>query len=204
MKQATESAMLTRQQGEVLVRLARQEIERHLGVASERPVTAAELDCPAFHRKSGVFVTLHKRRDLRGCIGSLAAVEPVVDGIKRNALNAAFQDYRFDPVTADELLALHVEISVLTDPKPLAYDTADDLLRLLRPGIDGVILKGPRGEGATFLPQVWQQLPTPEQFLGHLCRKAGLTEGAWRSGALHVLTYQVQSFEEPRLSGKKS
>jgi uncharacterized protein len=202
MMEPTKSANLTSQQGQVLVRWARQQIERHLGVEPERPVTAEELDCPAFRRKRGVFVTLHKQRDLRGCIGSLAAVETVVDGIQRNALNAAFHDYRFNPLTADELPALHVEISVLTDPEPLAYGNAEDLLRLLRPGIDGVILKGPRGEGATFLPQVWHQLPDPEQFLGHLCRKAGMADGAWRSGTLQIQIYQVQSFEEPRLSGK--
>jgi AMMECR1 domain-containing protein len=96
-----------------------------------------------------------------------------------------------------------VEVSVLTDPEPLRYESADDLLRLLRPGTDGVILKGVKGESATFLPQVWQQLPAVEQFLGHLCRKAGLADGVWRSGGLQILTYQVQSFEESRSGGKE-
>lgn len=187
--------VLTNQQGQTLVRLARQQIERHLGVTSPRPVTEAELADPALQQKSGVFVTLHKRGALRGCIGSLAAVEPIVEGIRRNALNAAFQDYRFAALTAAELPELHVEVSVLTEPKPLAYRNADELLHLLRPGIDGVILSGPGGASATFLPQVWQQLPAGEQFLGHLCRKAGLAESAWRSGSLDILTYQVQSFE---------
>ena len=194
--------MLTEQQGQVLVRLARQQIERQLGVEPERPVTAEELGQPAFQCKRGVFVTLHKRGSLRGCIGSLAAVEAIADGIRRHALNAAFHDHRFQPLTAAELPALHVEISVLTDPEPLSYQGADQLLRLLRPGIDGVILQGPGDASATFLPQVWQQLPAPEQFLGHLCRKAGLAEGAWRSGTLQILTYQVQSFEESRPDGQ--
>jgi len=187
--------VLTNQQGQTLVRLARQEIERHLGVTSDHPVAGAELADPVLQQKSGVFVTLHKRGALRGCIGSLAAVEPIVEGIRRNALNAAFYDYRFAPLTTAELPELHVEVSVLTEPKPLAYRNTDELLHLLRPGIDGVILGGPGGAGATFLPQVWQQLPTPEQFLGHLCRKAGLAESAWRSGSLDISTYQVQSFE---------
>lgn len=193
--------MLSNQQGQVLVRLARQEIERHLGLTPSRPVTAEELRDPALHEQRGVFVTLHKQGDLRGCIGSLSAVESIVDGIRRNALNAAFHDYRFEPLTAAELPSLHVEISVLTDPQPLTYGTADDLLRLLRPGVDGVILQGPGGASATFLPQVWQQLPAADQFLGHLCRKAGLAQGAWRSGTLGILTYQVQSFEESRSDG---
>jgi uncharacterized protein len=203
MTEPTGSAMLTIQQGQLLVRLARQQIEQHLGVQPDRLVTDEELEHPAFHRKQGVFVTLHKRYDLRGCIGSLAAVEGIVDGVKRNALNAAFHDHRFEPLTAVELPALHVEVSVLTDPEPLRYESADDLLRLLRPGTDGVILKGGKGESATFLPQVWQQLPAVEQFLGHLCRKAGLADGVWRSGVLQILTYQVQSFEESRSGGKE-
>jgi AmmeMemoRadiSam system protein A len=193
--------MLSNQQGQVLVRLARQEIELHLGVAPSRPVTAEELRDPALHEQCGVFVTLHKRGDLRGCIGSLTAVESIVDGIRRHALNAAFHDYRFEPLTAAELPMLHVEISVLTDPQPLAYANADDLPRRLRPGVDGVILQGPGGASATFLPQVWQQLPEADQFLNHLCRKAGLTQEVWRSRTLAVFTYQVQSFEEPLVTG---
>ena len=190
--------MLTKQQGDILLCLARQQIESRLGVEASATVTAEELGDPDFLEKRGVFVTLHKRRDLRGCIGSLVAMESIAEGIRRNALNAAFHDSRFAPLTAAELPDLHVEISVLTDPQPLSYATADELTRRLRPAIDGVILKGPGNASATFLPQVWQQLPTAEQFLGHLCRKAGLADGAWRSGTLQIFIYQVQSFEEPR------
>jgi AmmeMemoRadiSam system protein A len=195
---SAEDNMLTAQQGQILARLARQHIEHHLAVKASNPVTADELQAPAFHQKRAVFVTLHKQQDLRGCIGSLASVESIVEGVKRNALSAAFDDYRFEPLTATELPDLHIEISILTDPQPLAYGTADELTERLRPAVDGVILRGPGGAGATFLPQVWQQLPTPEQFLGHLCRKAGLADGAWRSGTLQIFVYQVQSFEEPR------
>ena len=88
-------------------------------------------------------------------------------------------------------------MSVLTEPRPLAFSDPQDLLRQLRPNVDGVIIR--RGyASATFLPQVWQQLKRPELFLDHLCRKAGLAGDAWRSGRLRVFTYQVQSFEEPR------
>ncbi|WP_310600680.1 AmmeMemoRadiSam system protein A [Desulfobulbus sp.] len=194
--------MLTPRQGQILVRLARQQIERHLGLAPSRPVTDDDLDQPALQQERGVFVTLHKRKALRGCIGSLSGVESIVAGVRRHALNAAFHDGRFQPVTAAELDALEVEVSVLTAPRPLAYENADQLLRLLKPEIDGVILEGPGGAGATFLPQVWQQLPAPEQFLGHLCRKAGMPEGAWGSGRLVISTYQVQSFAESRSGGQ--
>lgn len=190
--------MLTQRQGAVLLRLARNYIKNHLGVTTSSVGMADELNDPDFLEKRGVFVTLHKQQNLRGCIGSLAAVESIVDGIRRNALNAAFNDYRFEPLTAAELPDLHIEISVLTDPQPLAYSSEGELIRLLRPGVDGVILKGHGSAGATFLPQVWHQLPLPEQFLGHLCRKAGLADSAWCSGTLQISTYQVQSFEEPR------
>ena len=190
--------MLSEQQGRLLVRLARQTIEQHLGRTPESPVHDRELAQPALQEMRGVFVTLHKRGDLRGCIGSLTAVESIVDGIRRNALNAAFHDFRFNPVGADELEQLHVEVSVLSEPKPLPFATPEDLLHRLKPFQDGVILEGPGGARSTFLPQVWQQLPDVEQFLGHLCRKAGLAETTWRDGTLRVSTYQVQSFEESR------
>ena len=188
--------MLSEEQGQALVRLARQEIEAQLAL---RPAAAAGGgDDPALGERRGVFVTLHKDGELRGCIGSLAAVEPLAEGVRRNAINAAFHDYRFTPLTAAELPELHIEVSVLSEPQPLITADADDLVRRLRPGADGVILRGPNGEQATFLPQVWQQLKRPELFLDHLCRKAGLPGDAWRSGRLRVFTYQVQSFEEPR------
>jgi AmmeMemoRadiSam system protein A len=190
--------MLSEQQGRLLVRLARQTIEQHLGKTPSSPVANDELTQPALLERLGVFVTLHQRGALRGCIGSLAAVESLVDGIRRNAINAAFHDFRFNPVSLEDLALLHVEISVLTEPVPLPYDRAEDLLHLLRPGRDGVILEGPAQAKATFLPQVWQQLPTVEQFLGQLCRKAGLAETSWKSGNVTLSTYQVQSFEEPR------
>ena len=86
-------------------------------------------------------------------------------------------------------------MSVLTEPVPLDYTDADDLLVKLNPGVDGVIIK--KGyASATFLPQVWEQLPQPEPFLSHLCMKAGLPAGQWRKGGLTVLVYRVQYFEE--------
>ena len=187
--------MLTEEQGKALLQLARRRIEENLGVAprdgGEEPTGGV------MQEKRGVFVTLHRGGNLRGCIGSLAATEPLVASVKRNAVNAAFHDLRFEPLTEAELDDLHVEVSILTEPRLLAHADADELLRLLRPNVDGVILQAPDGEQATFLPQVWRQLPLPVQFLGHLCRKAGLAENAWRSGKLRIYTYQVQSFEEP-------
>jgi len=189
--------MLNEHQGQVLLRLARQTIEERLGLAATNPVSSQELDDPALQQVQGVFVTLNKRGMLRGCIGSLQGVESIIDGVRRHAINAALHDQRFPVLTADEVAELQIDISVLTPPQDLAYTDGNDLLRKLRPQVDGVILSAPGGVGATFLPQVWEQLPVPEMFLGHLCRKAGLPDDSWRTGELTVQTYQVQHFEEP-------
>ncbi len=188
--------MLTEDQGRILIRLARQTIEQKLGLAATNPVDPAGLDDPALHEQQAVFVTLNKRGRLRGCIGSLVATESIVDGIRRHAQNAAFNDHRFTPLKPEELEELTIEISILSPPRPLAYTDGEDLAAKLRVGTDGVILRHPGGAGATFLPQVWEQLPTAEQFMGHLCRKAGLPENEWRNGTLKIETYQVQHFSE--------
>ena len=188
--------MLNEQQGLVLLRLARQTIEEQLGILPTDPVQSDELDDPYLRQHRGVFVTLNKRGMLRGCIGSLLGVESILDGVRRHAVNAALHDHRFPMVTGDETEALQIDISVLTPPQNFEYRDGEDLVRKLRPHVDGVILKVPGGAGATFLPQVWDQLPIEEMFLDHLCLKAGLAKDSWRSGELTVQTYQVQHFEE--------
>lgn len=191
-----EKTMLTDEQGRVLIRLVRQTIAEHLRLPVENPVEAEELVDPDLQARQGVFVTLNKRGALRGCIGSLIGAESIVDGVRRHAINAAFHDSRFSPLEAEEVEELKIDISVLTEPEPLAYDDGDDLPAKLRPNIDGVILEAPGGAGATFLPQVWEQLPDPKLFLGHLCRKAGLPDAAWVGGRLGIDIYQVQHFAE--------
>lgn len=189
--------MLTERQGKILLRLARQTIEEQLGMAATDPVQPDELDDPELHRHSGVFVTLNKQKMLRGCIGSLLGVESIPDGVRRHAVNAALRDHRFPMVTMDEVKELQIEISVLTPPQNLEYSDGNDLTAKLRPNVDGVILKEPGGgAGATFLPQVWEQLPTAEMFLSRLCQKAGLPDNSWQSSELIVQTYQVIHFEE--------
>ncbi|MEW6593376.1 MAG: AmmeMemoRadiSam system protein A [Thermodesulfobacteriota bacterium] len=181
-------------EGKALVALARQTIGERLGL----PVPAVgreTLAAPALQQHRGTFVTLKCCGQLRGCIGSLTATTTIAEGVRENAINAAFCDPRFPPLTAEELAAVEVEVSVLTEPQPLDYGDAADLLAKIRPGIDGLII---RQEGcyATFLPQVWEQLPDPRNFLDHLCLKAGLAMDAWQHGTLTVMTYQVQYFSE--------
>ena len=196
LQQAT--VAITAEQGATLLRLARQTIALQLGKKVEparQQELARQLAEPVFRKKSATFVTLHRHGDLRGCIGSLAAVVPLADSVRDNADKAAFHDPRFSPLTAGELNDVELEVSILTDPQPLAYSDGDDLIAKLRPKVDGVILR--QGfAGATFLPQVWDQLPRPEDFLSHLCRKAGLPADAWKGGKLEVHTYQVQYFSE--------
>lgn len=143
----------------------------------------------------GTFVTLHKNKKLRGCIGNIEPVKKIFNGICDNAKHAAFSDTRFTPLSYEELDETDIEISILTMPEKIDYTDSNDLIAKLKPGIDGVIIKK-NYNSATFLPQVWEQLKNTEIFLTHLCTKAGLSADAWKSGDLEVSTYQVQLFEE--------
>lgn len=124
------------------------------------------------------FVTLRLDGQLRGCIGSPAAWRPLIEDVTENAFRAAFRDPRFLPVGEEEHGRLAVSIAVLTPPEPLRPTGRDDLLRHLRPGLDGLIVEDQRHR-ALFLPSVWEQLPEPEEFLAHLLAKAGLSPGHW-------------------------
>jgi len=173
-----------------LLTLARQAIAGRLA-GKEVPLPEA----PALRQPAACFITLKKSGMLRGCIGNLQAADTLAASVRRNAQAAAFDDSRFPPLTGEELADVEIEISLLSAAKPLDYSDADDLCQKLRPGIDGVILRsGPRG--ATFLPQVWEQLPTAELFLSHLCLKAGLAASFWRSGHPEIAIYQVEHFSE--------
>jgi AmmeMemoRadiSam system protein A len=191
------TSSLTPEERDFLLTLARETIEK----AARVPAHDAEpvLDPPPTERlkePGASFVTLHTVTGaLRGCIGSLIARRALIDDVHANALAAAFHDPRFPPVTPEELPNLVVEVSVLSHPEPLKYKGPKDLIAKLRPNVDGVVLQ--KGmHRATFLPQVWEQLATPETFLGHLCQKAGLPPDAWRTGDLEISTYQVEEFEE--------
>ncbi len=153
---------------------------------------------PALAEPGASFVTLLDRGELRGCVGSLTAEHSLADDVRQRALDAAFRDTRFAPVTADEWPALSVEVSVLDAPRPLSVASEAEALQRLRPGIDGVLLEW-RNHRATFLPQVWQQLPQPADFLAALRRKAGLAADFWAPD-LRLSVYRVQKFSEPAVS----
>ncbi len=188
------SEPLTEGERKFLLRLARESIERAARGEKLPPLDRAALT-PPLREKGASFVTLTEGGDLRGCIGALEAYQPLADDVREHAVAAAFQDPRFPPVQEFELPRIHIEISRLTAPVPLEYSTPEDLIARLRPRVDGVILQ----EGfrrATFLPQVWEQLPDPKDFLSHLCAKMGASRNLWRNAKLQVHVYQVEEFHE--------
>ena len=185
---------LSAEQRQILLRLARQAVER-AAAGQAGPVVDLQSLPEALSAERAAFVTLTLRGDLRGCIGALQATMPLARDVVEHARAAATEDFRFYPVRPDEAAALEIEISVLSEPRPLAYTQPDELLTLLRPRIDGVILVSGLHR-ATFLPQVWQKVPSPALFLDMLCEKAGLPRRAWRTGHPDILTYQVESFHE--------
>ncbi|MFT5699438.1 MAG: AmmeMemoRadiSam system protein A [Desulforhopalus sp.] len=185
---------LTKEQGALLLQFARATLVHRLS-GGHCPAPPDEVE---FLDPRAVFVTLKIAGKLRGCIGNLSPVGPLWEGVHDNALNAALHDHRFDCLTAVELDGVTIEISVLTQPKPLPHKGGTDLLKKLRPGTDGVILKM-KGRSATFLPQVWEQLSTSELFLEHLSVKAGLPKGSWKAEDVVIETYQVECFSEGEL-----
>ena len=188
---------LSEDEGRHLLGVARETIKNKLDNREEPQIDWKEIP-ERFKERLGTFVTVTIRGNLRGCIGHIIPREALIEGIKENAINAAFRDPRFLPLTKEEFERIKIEISILTMPQELSYTDAEDLLEKLRPGIDGVIIKKGFYE-ATFLPQVWDQLPTKEAFLSELCMKAGLSSHSWKREKLQVSTYQVQAFEEEKL-----
>ncbi len=183
----------SKEERQILLKLARSTISASLSEKGqiEKP---AQLP-PSLQQKRGCFVTLHKHGTLRGCIGIIDAIYPLIDAVERNARNAAFSDPRFPAVTEDELENINVEISVLTSPQALHFETPEELLDQLKPGIHGVILSLGH-HSATFLPQVWEQLPKKEKFLSSLCLKGGMAQDAWRDSKIDVKVYEVEHFPE--------
>jgi AmmeMemoRadiSam system protein A len=185
------------EQGQVLLQIARAAISSALGqvVAQPEPVgdAAVRLQAPG-----ASFVTLTQLGLLRGCIGSLEARRPLLDDVKANAIAAALHDPRFAPLTLSELGFTSVEVSVLSPMQPLDFDSEEQALAQLRPGVDGVVFAYGRYR-STFLPQVWEQLPKPRQFMAHLKQKAGLAPDFWAQD-VKLQRYTVHKFKESEVS----
>jgi hypothetical protein len=185
-----EKGKLTDSDTMFMLRLAR----NALNSAVKREALPVPQDIPAAAKEScGCFITLKKRRNLRGCIGYIEGIKPLYEAIIDNAKNAALQDPRFSQVTPDELDDITVEVSVLTEPVAFAYTGAEDLLNKITVYEDGIILSKGYCQ-ATFLPQVWEQLPDKVMFLEHLAQKAGLHRDDWKTA--QYKKYQAVHFAE--------
>ena len=164
-----------------------------IGQALGRPATADE-SAPWLQEPGACFVTLKLDQKLRGCIGSLKVQRSLLADLKANALAAAFQDPRFEPLTGEEFDNTRIEVSLLSTIQPLFFLNEQDALSQLRPDIDGVILEY-QNQRSTFLPQMWESLPTPQQFMAFLKKKAGLSPSFWAAGII-LSRYTVFKFHE--------
>jgi AmmeMemoRadiSam system protein A len=183
------SSTLSPESGRVLLDLAGESI-RH-GLVHRRPLMV-DLGgfAPEFALKRATFVTLTQDSQLRGCIGTLAAVRPLAEDVAHNAFAAAFRDPRFPPLEAQEFEHLDIHLSLLTPATPLNFASEADVLGQLMPFEDGLILED-HGRRGTFLPSVWESLPEPAQFLEHLKLKAGLPRNHW-SDTVKIWRYRTE------------
>ena len=178
----------------ILLKIASQAIE---DAVEKNPLSVLELSImpQRLQHQGASFVTLTIDENLRGCIGTLQAYQPLALDVQEHAVAAALYDYRFPPVSQAEVELLNIEISCLTPSQSLEYKDSDDLVHKIRPGMDGVVLRHGL-QRATFLPQVWEDLPQPEDFLSRLCVKMGAPADLWMREKLQVEIYQVEEFRE--------
>jgi len=189
----TNTAEVGANEGQILLSIARAAISNALG----QPQTASE-EADWLQRPGACFVTLTQHGQLRGCIGTLAARRSLLADIKANAVAAALHDPRFNALTAAELPYTEIEVSLLSAMQPLAFSGEADALAQLRPGSDGVTLEYGQQRG-TFLPQVWEQLPSAREFIAHLKLKCGLPADFWAE-EIKLYRYTVQKWREQNVS----
>lgn len=191
-----ESGTYAEEHGRTLLRIARASIAGALDAGS---AGAPEANETWLRESRATFVTLTQGEELRGCVGALEARRPLAEDVAANARAAAFEDSRFAPLTLEEFARTQIEVSLLSTPKSVAFDDHADLLGKLRPGLDGVILEQvEEGRRGTFLPQVWEDLSDPEQFVARLKHKAGIAPGT-DTRRCRVKRYRVLKWREADL-----
>lgn len=176
-----------------LLDIARRSIRSGLETGRALQVDVSQLS-DTLQIESAVFVTLTIDGGLRGCVGSLQPVEPLAQAVASSAFNAAFRDRRFTRVETDELDNICIDISVLSALEPIDVDSRQALLETLDPGVDGLLMED-SGYRSTFLPKVWEKIPSSSQFVGELMQKAGLPAGHW-SDTIRFYRYHTLSFAE--------
>ncbi len=174
---------------EPLLNLAREAIESHF---SGKDLEVSDEIKKKYKEKKACFVTLSEQGDLRGCVGSLEARQELWKDVIENAINAGFYDSRFPELEEEEFEGIGIEISVLSKPEKLEYQNSDDLLKKLDKDMGLILKKG--FHSATFLPQVWEQIPDKEIFLEQLSMKAGLFKDDWKDAEIEF--YRVDKVEE--------
>lgn len=176
---------------QLLLGIARNAISRRLGISDKKNSDSETLPGELM-KKRATFVTLTIGGRLRGCIGMLEACRPLAKDVAENAIAAAFEDPRFPPLTKKEFEKLEIHISILSPSEEIKFYSEADLLRQIRPGVDGLILQEGFRRG-TFLPSVWEELPKKELFWAHLKLKAGLPANYW-SDTLRIFRYTAECF----------
>lgn len=185
---------LSKTEQKFLLSLARQAIEYYLRNQEYLQTSPETLPSPMLLKKRATFVTLTIDNELRGCIGHLEAIKPLYEDAVANAAAAAFQDPRFMPLSESELNKIKIEISILTPAKKLEFSSLAELLAKLTEKYGVILQSGPYQ--ATYLPQVWEQLPDKIEFLDSLCVKAGADPGCWQKGDCEIYIYEVEKFFE--------
>ena len=185
---------LTKSDQKFLLYLSRSALEHVFKTGKELQPNDSEIS-KKLKEKRATFVTLTKDAMLRGCIGKLLPQKELYKDVVENTYSAAFADPRFPQLTKDELRQISIEISVLDIPKKLKYKDAKDLVAKLEKEKPGVIIQHGL-YSATFLPQVWDDLKTPKEFLSNLCQKAALPPETWQKEKLEIQTYKVIKFKE--------
>ncbi len=186
------------QEKKALLYIARAAIATYLSEGIEFVPDKKSFPYERLWEKRGSFVTLTIHGNLRGCIGSIIPHQPLAVDVAKNAVNAAFRDPRFYPLSREEFELVNIEVSVLTYPKRLEFYGADDLFSKIKKYEDGVIIK--RGfYQATYLPQVWKDIPDKKEFFRTLCLKAGMEPDCFKDPHLEVYTYRVEAFSEEEL-----
>jgi uncharacterized protein len=182
--------------GRILPIIARDAISD--AVNAPRATDVFDETAPWLTEPGASFVTLMQDGELRGCIGTVQAHQSLLADIKRNAISAAMHDPRFQPLTRNELATVRIEVSLLSTPQPFDFSDEKDALAKIRPGIDGVVFEyGPYR--STFLPQVWESLVQPQQFLAALKLKAGLPGDFWAED-VKLSSYTVSKWRETELT----
>jgi AmmeMemoRadiSam system protein A len=166
---------VNQEMGSILLAIARESLAAALGFGEE-----SLRDEPWLHEPGATFITLRRLGELRGCVGTIQAYRPLLEDVRSNSRAAAFSDSRFPPVRPAEYVAISLEVSLLSPCEPFEVGCEEEVLCQLRPRTDGVVFEF-QGSRSTFLPQVWEQLPDPWDFLAHLKRKAGFPDSFWDS-----------------------